>query len=179
MSLAVKVARRQVAGDPGLFGSIGKFLGGALKTVGGLVPGVGGILQTVGGIISPTSPAPGYTTTPIRPPTTGGWFPRGMTPQIPIPGVGGAMMPMVPPGTPTAVAGTGLACPQGYKPNKSGYHLRNGQFVAPGTKCVRYRKKNPANARATDRAIARVESAKKMAARLSRIRITPECPKKH
>lgn len=178
MSLAVKVARRQVAGDPGLFSSIGKFLGGALKTVGGLVPGVGGILQTVGGLISPNGqPAPQYTTTPYAP-VNGGFRRFAGAPPVPAATAGYAAGQQYAAGI-AAPGAPGLACPQGYKPNKSGYFLRSGQFVGPGTKCVRYRKKNPANARATDRAIARVESAKKMAARLSRIRITPECPKKH
>lgn len=45
---------RAQAGDPGLFGSIGKFLGGAAKFVGGVVPGpIGGIIGGVGGILAP------------------------------------------------------------------------------------------------------------------------------
>lgn len=173
MSLAVKAARQQAVGDPGLFGSIGKFLGGALKTVGGIVGGpVGFGLKTIGGFAGGgpqvTSPAPRM----ITGRTVGRRGSQGPN-QLFGPGV----TPFVGPPRPAPAGGVGLACPAGFHPNKSSYFMRSGEFIAKGSKCVPSRRRNPANARANDRAIGRIESAKKMAARLGRISIRKECPK--
>lgn len=46
MSLEMKVSRAQALGDPGIFGSIGKFLGGVAKTAVRAIPGVGPIAAT-------------------------------------------------------------------------------------------------------------------------------------
>jgi hypothetical protein len=51
-------------------------------------------------------------------------------------------------------------CPSGYHVNKTGYYTRQG-YVAPGSQCVRNRKRNPLNPRAASRAMARLEGAKK------------------
>jgi len=56
----------------------------------------------------------------------------------------------------TAVAGMTIACPQGYRPNKSSYYTKQG-FVQKGTKCVRARRRNTMNERALRRALSRVE----------------------
>ena len=170
MSLAVKAARMQVAGDPGLFGSIGKFLGGALKTVGGIVGGpVGFGLKTIGGF---AGGGPQIQTRPTMLP-----IPRGRTiGQRGFGGPGQLQPGFV--GPPRPAPAEGLACPQGFHPNKSSYYMRSGEFIAKGSKCVPSRRRNPANARANDRAIGRIESAKKMAARLGRITIRKECPHK-
>ncbi len=69
-----------------------------------------------------------------------------------------------------------IGCPSGFHPNKTGYFLRSGTFVAPESRCVRNRKRNPMNPRALSRAIARVESGKRVAKRLSRITIRKKCP---
>lgn len=61
--------------------------------------------------------------------------------------------------------------PSGWHWNKSAYTLQDGTHVAKGTKLVRNRRRNPGNARANSRAIARISSAKKMAKHLSRISI--------
>jgi hypothetical protein len=45
--------------------------------------------------------------------------------------------------------------------NRSGYHLKNGTYVAPGTKCVANRRRNPLNPRALSRAMSRVAGAQK------------------
>ncbi|NIP95040.1 MAG: hypothetical protein GWO24_16970 [Akkermansiaceae bacterium] len=58
--------------------------------------------------------------------------------------------------------GAGIGCPSGYHPNKSSYFLRDGTFIARGTKCVKNRRRNPANPRALDRAIGRLNSAKRL-----------------
>jgi len=47
--------------------------------------------------------------------------------------------------------------PRGFHLNKSSYFLRDGTFVARGTKFVRNRRLNNANGRAQDRAIVRLE----------------------
>jgi hypothetical protein len=170
MSLAVKQARFVARGDPGLFGSIGKFLGGVVKTVAGvggaLLPGPVGIgLRAISRIGAPQiqPPAPMARFLPAPMPIRG----RAVAPPAALAGMVQA------PGL-----GAIIACPPGFKANKSSYFLMDGSFIEKNTKCVRVRRRNPANSRATDRAIGRIESAKKMAARLGRIRITPACPGK-
>jgi len=59
----------------------------------------------------------------------------------------------------------------GYHLNKSDYFLMSGEFVPAGTRWVKNRKRNPANARATSRAISRITGAKRYAGALSRISI--------
>lgn len=187
MSLEIKVSRAEAMGDPGLFGSILKGIGGA---VGGFISG--GPLGAVSGAIRGIK----------------GGKPRRRRPQIlPArrggrvrPGIGARMQqrrgpvrrqmfegrisafgPSVrmeeefgPPGRNGAV-GTKVACPSGFRPNKSSYFLRDGTFVPEGTKCVKIRRRNPLNPRALDRAIGRVSSAKKAAKKLGRITIRKKC----
>jgi hypothetical protein len=64
--------------------------------------------------------------------------------------------------------GTGmkLACPGGMHPNKSDYFLKDGTFVPAGTKCVKNRRRNPMNPRALDRAIGRMNGAKRLQSKL-------------
>jgi len=70
----------------------------------------------------------------------------------------------------------GKPCPiQGYHWNKSGYFLLSGEYVAPGTKMVKNRRRNPANPRATSNAITRIKGAKRYAASLSSISIRKKC----
>ena len=167
MSLAVKSARFQAVGDPGLFSSIGKFLGGAAKVVGGILPGPVGLAAKFAGGLLTGGPqiqprAPRQFVGPPRPAgIRGGQF---VGPPRPAPAA--------------AQVGPGIACPAGFRPNKSSYFLNDGTFVEKNTRCVRIRRRNPANSRATDRAIGRIESAKKMASRLGRITIRKECPGK-
>jgi len=59
----------------------------------------------------------------------------------------------------------------GYHWNKSDYFLRTGEFVPAGSKMVRNRRRNPANARATSNSIQRIKSAKRYAKSLSAISI--------
>lgn len=59
----------------------------------------------------------------------------------------------------------------GYHWNKSGYFLMSGEYVAPGTKMVKNRRRNPANPRATSNAITRLKGAKRYAQSLSSISI--------
>ena len=171
MSLAVKAARMQAAGDPGLFGSIGRFLGGAVRTVAGvgatLLPGPAGMaLRAVSRI-----GAGGPQIQPRAPAAMNGRARAGL-----FGGPGGGV-----PGAAARAAipvEAGLACPPGMHPNKSAYFLKSGEFVPAKTRCVPSRRRNPGNSRANDRAIGRIESAKKMASRLARITIRKECPHK-
>jgi hypothetical protein len=56
-----------------------------------------------------------------------------------------------------AVAAAGT-CPVGFRPNKSGYFLKDGTYIAPGTRCVRNRRQNPMNFKASKRAARRLKS---------------------
>lgn len=56
---------------------------------------------------------------------------------------------------------TGDACPKGFHSNRSGYHLRDGTFVAPASRCVRNRRRNNDNGRAAMRAARRLLGRKK------------------
>lgn len=171
MSLAIKAARSggrayqpQVGGmrgDPGLFGAIGGFLKGAAGSlIGGGNPIAGGIRGAVSGWKGPTQPrmpAPPQIAAP----------PRGV--NLPFRGARGA-------GVPSPVgrisvgevqAGTKIACPSGFHANKSDYFLRDGTYVPKGSKCVKNRRRNPMNPRALDRAIGRMNSAKRLQSKLS------------
>lgn len=63
------------------------------------------------------------------------------------------------------------ACPVGHHLNKSDYFLSDGTPVPKGSVCVKNRRRNPLNPRAADRAIGRLESAKKAVKRLNRVSI--------
>lgn len=112
--------------------------------------------------------------------------PRGQ--QVRKPGVTGAVQRFLPGGQsgwqdPTggmtqgdinrvmAMGGTTIACPKGYRPNKTSYHLKDGTYVEKGTKCVKTRRRNPLNPRANSRAMSRLNSAKNAAKDLNRVTI--------
>jgi hypothetical protein len=66
----------------------------------------------------------------------------------------------------------------GHHWNKSGYYRNTPDgavYIWPGMISVRNRRRNPANARATRRAIGRIDGAKRMAKDLSRITIRKKC----
>jgi hypothetical protein len=51
---------RAMRGDPGIFGFLGKAVGGVARGLGGILPGpLGGVARTVGGLLPGGSPAPG------------------------------------------------------------------------------------------------------------------------
>lgn len=52
----------------------------------------------------------------------------------------------------------GPIVPRGYRLNKSDYFLKDGTFVPAGTRFVKVRSRNPANAKALRRALSRAES---------------------
>jgi len=59
-------------------------------------------------------------------------------------------------------------CPKGFHINKSGYHLRDGSFVAPQSRCVRNRRRNNDNGRAAMRAARRLLGRKKSQAAIDK-----------
>lgn len=71
--------------------------------------------------------------------------------------------------------GQQIGCPPGFRPNKTDYRLRSGEFVPKGSRCVKIRRRNPLNPRALDRAMSRVTSAKRAAKKLSRVTIRKKC----
>lgn len=169
MSIAIKAgrARSQGAGrilpgrgDPGFF----DFIKGAVKTGISLV--TGGPAAAVGTAISQFRGGGG------RPPPG----PVFSAPIVQAPGIGAAISRLVPGGSTglqvgAVPAGMKLACPGGFHPNKSSYHLMSGAFVVKGSRCVRNRRTNPLNPRAADKAIRRIESAKRATKSLARITI--------
>ena len=77
-----------------------------------------------------------------------------------------------------------IGCPKGYKPNKSGYYRtikspgnpEGGVFyIQPGSRCVKIRRRNPANPRAADRALGRIKSAKRFATKMGAVTIRSTC----
>lgn len=158
MSLALKVAR---AGSQG-------GVGGNVQE-GGFFDVLKGIGRTALGFVTggPVGAAAGLATS-----FTGGG--RQRPPQLapppsrfaPAPGARAAAQRLVPGGA------TGLQkvpCPSGWHANKQDYFLRDGTFVAAGSRCVKNRRRNPMNARALDRSIGRVDSAKRLQHKLNTI----------
>lgn len=170
MSMSIKRARMATQGsgrapgrpmgDPGL-------LGGIIGGIGGFLTGgpAGAIAGAVGGFrggSSPSSPprsGPGISIAP----------PQEVRPQ---PGIGGLVRRVIPGGrtglevTPATAT---LACPKGYRPNKTEYFLKDGTFVPKGSRCVKVRTRNAMNPRALSRAISRVNMGKRWQAKLAEI----------
>jgi len=165
-------------GDPGLFGFLGNVAKGALGIVGASgLPGISNVARGLGSIFGNKRPGPklgqrfqipnAFPSRPMQP--FAGQTPRGM----PVPGGRAARQRFFPGGA----TGLGEGCPTGYKPNKSDYFLKTGEFVEAGSRCVKIRKRNPLNPRAFDRALGRLEGAQKFKTRLARITIRPrKCP---
>jgi len=170
MSLAISRAkytgdamRGYPQGDPGIFDFIGRGLRSAVSFIPGIGPALDlglDMLSTRGG--TPQAAPGGIKLQQAqqmgRPFTSP--FPGGAGP-------GPALAPLPPAGLPDCPAGS-MA---GYHLNKSDYFLRSGEFVPAGSRYVKNRKRNPANARATSRAISRVVGAKRYATSLQRITI--------
>ena len=153
-------------GDPGLFSFLGKAARGITGVVSRLgipiVSGAAGVASSLlgGGMRS----GPGFQQIPFQP------IPMQTAGQIPAPGVAGFMQRAIPGGA------TGMqGCGNGTRPNKSGYYVQGGQYVAPGTVCVKRRRMNPLNPRALSKAMRRIESAKRATTVLNRITIRKKC----
>lgn len=157
------------------------YRGGGLRRRGGTVglrgarfrgdPFLGGLLKTVGKVVGAVVPGPIGTVARVL---TGAGSrrrrrqtARGLRPaQLPVPQMGipspftGARAPAAAAAEPTADG-----CPKGYRLNKSDYFLKDGTFVPAQTRCVRIRRRNPANIRALRSALGREESFIRIARR--------------
>lgn len=185
MSMAIKSARMRYAGDPGLFGALGRIVKGAAGVVGRAnIPLVSGVARTVSDIIPTGAPrtVPNVLPQPVMRANLAAQMPRQGPTNA---GPGGSRINLPFFGAPGAGISIGerasfepgatVACPAGYRPNKSSYFLKSGEFVPKGTRCVKVRRRNPLNPRAADRAISRITSAKKAAAKLNRITVRKSC----
>jgi len=125
-------------GDPGLLGSLGRFVSGAVSGF-----ARGGPIGAVTGAVSKLSGRKN-----IRPVRQAPQRPLTITPRNFLPG-----------GPPLISRGADQGLPpRGYRLNKTGYHLKDGTYVAPGTRYVKVRRRNPANPRALRKALSRAES---------------------
>lgn len=186
-------------GDPGLFGFLGKAIRGVAGAALGVasnvgIPGASRIQQA----ISRRAPAVAQQVPFGFRITSGGNIVRDVSARQSVFGraggggrlpnplgitrVGGGM-----PGPPL-LEGKGTSfvpdqygnCPVGHHKNKTGYWITSPQgtpsYVSPGERCVKNRRRNPLNPRATDRAISRLESAKKAVGKIGRVSIRKKCP---
>jgi len=184
--MSMSIARAKYTGDPGLF----DFFKGVVGTAASFIPVVGGgISQRIMQFgRQPAVPTAGPGSIPVLSANqlathageTQGQRNRrvsmlrsqSLMPQVPEVGIIPAIERFLPGGATGMVPASG--CPtgmSGYHPNKSDYFLKSGEYVPAGTRMVKNRKRNPANARATSRAISRVVGAKRYAKSLSRISI--------
>jgi hypothetical protein len=165
VSQRATVSRDPYMGDPGIFGSIGRFIGGAVS----LVPGVGGLVG--GGITRLANTIDPIKTAPSIPALRGLPILQQQAPQRTGVSIGGLGPGGAKPYARFDYAPQGGPAMSGYHYNKADYFLRDGTFVPKGSKLVKNRRRNPANSKATNRAISRVAGAKKHAQTLSRITI--------
>ena len=206
MSASMKMAKARTrgygggyAGDPGLFGFIGKAVKsvvgaglGIAKSLPGIGPVVTGASGFLGSMLGRGRVAPAEA--PYRPANVPQVFlgnpaarlqieramgmPQGGQ-RLPVPGSKGTVPSMVGEGithAPPDLSGR-------WKPNKTGYYVQaidgqpemGGIWVPPQSAWVRKRRRNSLNPRALDRAISRVSSAKKASKKLGRITIREAC----
>lgn len=157
MSYGARGYGGRAVGDPGIFSVFKKIAKVGLKLGGLVLPGpAGAAARFLGGGGGPPQ---------IQPPAR-----RGLRiPQISLRGAGAVAAPgfgAAGVGQLALAPGAGAdGCPKGTRLNKSNYFLQSGQFVARGSRCVSYRRTNPANARALRRALRREEAFIKLARR--------------
>jgi len=134
-------------GDPGFFGTLGRIFKGVVTRIPGPV-----------GLIAGTILGRGARAVQQQVPM--GRFPA--TTREKIQRVGQIV---VPGGRTGFECPPGMACPKGMRLNKSDYFLKDGSFIAAGSRCVSIRRSNPANVRALRRAIRREEGFIRLAKR--------------
>lgn len=195
MSLAIRTAKAQ--GDPGLFGFLGKAVGTIAKIGTSLIPGpAGAIARSLSSrIFGGARPQPTVSQAMALPPQARALPSIRQFEGLPMNGIPQYVPPPAPfgPGGTQIIMPTGevgrditpaVACPQGYKPNKSGYYRRikspgnpEGSvfYIAPKSRCVKVRRRNAANPRAADRAMSRIQSAKRFATKMNRVTIRKKC----
>jgi len=196
--MSMAIARAKYTGDPGFFGDIW----GGIKKIAApavsMIPIIGNPLSQIIGRRQPPIPTAG----PGGMDLSGSWgdvatryglgseaaaraaaaarggigVKSGAYAERMMPGIIPAFQRAVPGGASgMGPAMNGMMGGPGYHLNKSGYFLLSGQYVPAGTKWVKNRKRNPANARATSRAISRISGAKKYQHALGRISIRKKC----
>lgn len=198
----VMASRRGLQGDPGIFGDIGGFLSGAGRIAGGfLTGGLAGGISAATGIISGSGTVVGrpVSVAASQPVVSNGTIvsrsgfqaqdqplfelgpftldPFGAGAQgaqigfnLQESGGGGS--------TATAAPANGK-CQSGFHLNKATYFLKGGQRILKGTVCVKNRRRNSLNERATSNAIKRLEGAKKASKNIRRVTIRcGKCPGK-
>lgn len=191
-------------GDPGLFGFLGKAIGTVTGIASKILPGpLGGAAGLVSRIVSPARPAPITMRTQPAPTRQLPGVTQRQLPRItsinggygrPMVQRNGAVVTqealkektMEQPGVQDGVTvyrddALVTQCPKGMRPNKAPYFEFSEQigavvFHPTGTKCVPYRRRNPLNPKAIDRAISRLESGKRAEKRLKRVTIRSKCP---
>lgn len=196
-------AARSGGDDMSIWGTILDIGGGILEGYTGIdIPGVGFPTGGGGGTLPGGAPAPAPLPMPTQPagtlplgypmpqlvPTSAGPCPSEYPIEIAgrclstsgavwLPGGAPGSIPATPSPQPVqpVQAGGAVGCPSGFHPNKSDYHLRDGTFVAKGTRCVRNRRRNALNPRAASRAMSRLVAAKKAVKQLSRVTIRKSC----
>jgi hypothetical protein len=165
VSYAVKVYKARYRGDPGLFGDIGKFIGGAVKGgIGGLLTGnplaglagaVGGGVRAVSGAGKPINPSiltAGNLVAGGRPPAPQIAIDSARVSGVQVGGPNGVLigsrtifpsMPQPPqlfPGGPMAPMAPpsqqGISCPP--RPKCTGYHLNKTSYFRKGGPCSPY-----------------------------------------
>ena len=139
-------------GDPGIFSGLGRVVGALGRAA--VSVGIGGPIATaaarLGRGAAPAAPAFSFT------------------------GAGATQIPTIRPGTagpavvgvsPRGTLGIDITPEswRGYHQNKSGYHLRDGTWVAPRSRMVRNRHANYGNARALKRGLRRAFGFRKLA----------------
>ena len=146
----IPIGRNVQRGDPGIFGFLGRLAGGAIRT---------GVDLVTRGPVAAASTASR---------NIGGLFGGGTRPTAPPGPFAGPPSPSSGGFTGPALVGAGQLL-KGYHLNSSSYFLRDGTFIPAGTRAVKNRRRNPANARATSRAISRINGAKRMQHTLAQI----------
>lgn len=169
------VPRGMPRGDPGFFGDL---WGGLKGAVGGLVTGgpLGAIGGAIGGFTGAGQTSP--TTLPTLPPmrTLPLTIQQAQNGQRP-PTIGERAARILPGGRTGYEAQTeetmraGKRSREGWHWNKSGYHLKSGEYVYPGTREVRNRRMNPLNPGAIKLSMRRLGRAKTAATDIGRVTI--------
>ena len=163
-----------IYGDPGFFDFLGGVVKKGLGVVGSLgIPGISGAANVARGLFGGAR-GPGQSgVQAVQPP----WMASRMAPFQGTPagrniaGSLAARQRLLPFGA----TGVGEGCGAGYRANKSGYYVQGGQYVEPGSVCVKRRRMNPLNPRALSKAMRRIESAKRATTVLNRITIRKKC----
>ena len=128
---------QRLQGDPGFFGFVGKVLGTVAKAIPGPIGAIAGAV--LGPRKAPSVATPGFVGPTMQP--------RSTALVATGPGRGTAVV--------SQACAPGAGCPRGMHLNKSAYFLRDGTFVAEGTRCVPNRRRNPLNPRALRKANSR------------------------